>query len=169
MSQLIYYSVILWVSHHYFTLVLATYYSNYTKPPSVPPLSSINLSLLFSHLHALAVLSPCSPSGPCRHISPTYLLSFPLTLEQMAGPCSLCVSLTDRGRSLASIDSQWRAPSSPTSSPLTLWYSPPNLVYSSAVWTGFILSCLTSSSYSANLTFSVFLNQYILCLELFIC
>ena len=43
------------------------------------------------------------PSGLCWHVLPPHLVSFPLTLEQMAGPCSLCVSLTDRGRSSTSI------------------------------------------------------------------
>lgn len=69
-------------------------------PP--PPFSSLSPS----DLHPLSVPSPSSLSGLCRHISPPHLVSFPLTLEQMAGPCSLCVSLTDRGWSSTSIDDQ---------------------------------------------------------------
>lgn len=77
-----------------------------------------------SDFYPLTVSSPSSPFGLCWHISPPQPVSFPLTLEQMAGPCSLCVSLTDRGRSSTSIDNQsYAAPlslSSPTSCPLTL-------------------------------------------------
>ncbi len=62
--------------------------------------------LLRPYILSPSPLPPSSLSGLCRHISPPHLVSFPLTLEQMAGPCSLCVSLTDRGWSSTSIDDQ---------------------------------------------------------------
>ena len=98
------------------------------SPPCFTPSTSTSTPLSFSLRPPPShrCLSLYSLSGLCRHISPPHLVSFPLTLEQMAGPCSLCVSLTDRGWSSASIDDQsYAAPlrlSSPSFCPLTLLF-----------------------------------------------
>lgn len=114
--------------------------------PSPHPFHSMIFSVLGLHPSTSALLlfslrPPSSrrslspgPSGLCRHISPSHLVSFPLTLEQMAGPCSLCVSLTDRGWPSTSVDdSSCAAPLclfSPSSCPLC---SPPNLLCTSVL------------------------------------
>lgn len=73
--------------------------------PWSPPWSSPSTKP-YTDLHQLTALSPSCLSGLGRHITPPHLVSFPLTLEQMAEPGSLCVSLTDRRWSSTSIDKQ---------------------------------------------------------------
>lgn len=98
-----------------------------------PPPSFYSLSLSPAQTSILSPSFLPQAPGLCGHISPPHLVSFPLTLEQMAGPCSSLCELDWQGP----VINLHRWPVICRSTPLRstvlsfkapLSYSPPNLL-----------------------------------------